>query len=113
MKSAQAAKVGKNFKLARESRNLSIDDVVNLTKIHKKFIIGIENGDYSHFPNSAYAKGHFKNYSNFLKIKVKFPNFPNKNLINSPPKYSKKIEHNKEYIFILVLVLSLLVLLMI
>ena len=59
-----------NLKEEREKQGYSIEDIANTLKIRKKYIISIENGDYSDIPGEVYLNGYIKSYCYFLKIEV-------------------------------------------
>lgn len=61
-------KVGEILKKRRIEKNLTLEDVEKKTKIRKKFLQAIENGDYSLFSSSTYLRGFIKNYSDFLNL---------------------------------------------
>lgn len=58
------------LKEEREKQGYSIEDIANILKIRKKYIISIEEGDYSDIPGEVYLNGYIKSYCNFLKIEV-------------------------------------------
>jgi cytoskeletal protein RodZ len=60
--------VGEILKDARLKKKLSLDTVEKFTKIRKKFLLGIENDDFSLIPSISYAKGFVKNYSDYLGL---------------------------------------------
>ena len=72
MKSAQTAKIGKKFKIARELLGLSEAEVSGVTFINIDYIKAIESGDYAIFPARMFALRYFEKYSSFLKIKQVF-----------------------------------------
>ena len=72
MKSAQTAKIGKKFKIARELLGLSEVEVSGITFINVDYIKAIESGDYAIFPARMFALRYFEKYSSFLKIKQVF-----------------------------------------
>ena len=72
MKSAQTAKIGKKFKIARELLGLSESEVSGVTLINIDYIKAIESGDYAIFPARMFALRYFEKYSSFLKIKQVF-----------------------------------------
>ena len=72
MKSAQTAKIGKKFKIARELLGLSEIEVSGITVINVDYIKAIESGDYDIFPARMFAVRYFEKYSSFLKIKQVF-----------------------------------------
>ena len=49
------------FKSHRESKNISIKDIVDYTKIDKKYIEAIESGDFTLAPN-VYIRLFIKSY---------------------------------------------------
>ncbi|MEG0283511.1 MAG: helix-turn-helix transcriptional regulator [Erysipelotrichales bacterium] len=62
-------KVGNLMKQKRESMGLSIDDVVDATKIQKVYIDAIEKGDFSFFKNQDFYQQVFVgSYAEFLKL---------------------------------------------
>ena len=72
MKSAQTAKIGKKFKIARELLGLSEAEVSGVVFINIDYIKAIESGDYAIFPARMFALRYFEKYSSFLKIKQVF-----------------------------------------
>ncbi len=55
LKSAQTAKIGKQFKIMRVSLGLSEIQVSEKTYINEDYIKAIESGDYSIFPAKMFA----------------------------------------------------------
>lgn len=43
--------LGQKLKEAREAKGLSIDQLHEITKIQKRYLVTIEEGDYSILPN--------------------------------------------------------------
>jgi cytoskeletal protein RodZ len=72
LKSAQTAKIGKQFKSMRESIGLSESQVSAKTYINVDYIKAIESGDYSIFPARMFALRYFERYSIFLGINKVF-----------------------------------------
>ena len=68
LKSAQTAKIGKQFKSMRESLGLSENQVSAKTYINVDYIKAIESGDYSIFPARMFALRYFERYSIFLGL---------------------------------------------
>ncbi|MBP7832988.1 MAG: helix-turn-helix domain-containing protein [Candidatus Levybacteria bacterium] len=56
------------LKEERIKKGLSIEDVVNATKIRKSFIVAIEDGKLGNLPSESYALGFVKNYASYLGI---------------------------------------------
>ncbi|MDX1960874.1 MAG: DUF4115 domain-containing protein [Leptospiraceae bacterium] len=61
-------RVGQILKSAREERKLTIKDVSKDINIPLKYIIALENEDYSQFPAETYTMGFLKTYADYLKI---------------------------------------------
>ncbi len=61
-------KVGQLLKEVREEKGLSIKDVARDTNIAIKFVIALENEDYSQFPGETFTVGFLKTYSDYLKL---------------------------------------------
>jgi len=61
-------KVGQVLKEARESANLSLEDIEKKTKIRKRIILALEEGRWDELPHSTYVKGLIKNYGQVLKL---------------------------------------------
>jgi transcriptional regulator with XRE-family HTH domain len=61
-------RVGQLLKEAREEKSLNIRDVSKEINIPLKYIIALENEDYSQFPAETYTVGFLKTYCDFLKI---------------------------------------------
>lgn len=55
--------LGNRLKEAREQKNLSLDDVQTLTKIQKRYLIGIEEGNYALMPGKFYIRAFIKQYA--------------------------------------------------
>ncbi|WHY58268.1 helix-turn-helix domain-containing protein [Peribacillus simplex] len=54
--------LGNRLKEAREAKGLSLDDLQELTKIQKRYLIGIEEGNYSMMPGKFYVRAFIKQY---------------------------------------------------
>ena len=72
LKSAQTAKIGKQFKIMRESLGLSKIQVSKKIYINEEYIKAIESGDYAIFPARMFALRYFEKYSIFLGINQDF-----------------------------------------
>ncbi|MFD0959549.1 helix-turn-helix domain-containing protein [Paenibacillus chungangensis] len=57
------SELGAMLRKAREERNLSLDDIQELTKIRKRYLEAIESGDYRVLPGNFYVRAFVKNYS--------------------------------------------------
>ncbi|MEG0385438.1 MAG: helix-turn-helix domain-containing protein [Solibacillus sp.] len=55
--------LGARLKEARLAKGYSLDDLQEMTKIQKRYLIGIEEGNYSIMPGSFYVRAFIKQYS--------------------------------------------------
>lgn len=55
--------LGKRLKEARESKKMSLDELQHITKIQKRYLIGIEEGNYSIMPGNFYVRAFIKQYA--------------------------------------------------
>ncbi|MEH7107008.1 MULTISPECIES: helix-turn-helix domain-containing protein [Bacillaceae] len=60
--------LGNRLKEARLNKGLSFDDVQTMTKIQKRYLIGIEEGDYSSMPGNFYVRAFIKQYAEALGL---------------------------------------------
>lgn len=61
--------IGVLLKRAREESGKTLDDVANDTKIRKKYLKGIEEGDFNIIPGGeVYIKGFIKNYAGSIGL---------------------------------------------
>jgi transcriptional regulator with XRE-family HTH domain len=65
-------RVGQILRDAREEQRLTVRDVSKDTNIAVKFILALENEDYSQFPAETFAMGFLKTYSDYLKLDTAF-----------------------------------------
>jgi cytoskeletal protein RodZ len=56
------------FKEAREKAGYTIEEVSDILKIRKQYIINLEEGDFTNIPGKVYVKGYTKIYSDFLGL---------------------------------------------
>ncbi|WP_239421958.1 helix-turn-helix domain-containing protein [Bacillus sp. CGMCC 1.16541] len=54
--------LGNRLKTAREEKNLTLDDLQKLTKIQKRYLVGIEEGNYDLMPGKFYVRAFIKQY---------------------------------------------------
>ena len=81
-----------NFKEEREKQGYSIEDISNILRIRKQYIIAIEEDNLAEIPSDTYVRGYIKTYCEFLKIPVPQKPQENKELEETPliePKNSK------------------------
>ncbi len=62
--------VAEQLREAREARNLTIDQVADMTKIRTDHVRALEEGNFGAFSATIYIRGSVKNYSNLLKLDV-------------------------------------------
>ncbi|MDR4886428.1 DUF4115 domain-containing protein [Fredinandcohnia sp. QZ13] len=55
--------LGSRLKEAREQKGLSLDDLQQITKIQKRYLVGIEEGNYSVMPGKFYVRAFIKQYA--------------------------------------------------
>ncbi|MFZ0445912.1 MAG: RodZ domain-containing protein [Bacillus sp. (in: firmicutes)] len=55
--------LGTILKEARIAKNLSLDDLQEITKIQKRYLIGIEEGNYGLMPGNFYVRAFIKQYA--------------------------------------------------
>ncbi len=59
---------GENLRNSRENKGYSLEQVARDTNIAKKFLIALEEEDFSIFPGEPYLIGFLKNYSDYLGL---------------------------------------------
>ena len=60
--------LGNRLKEARLAKDLSLDDLQTMTKIQKRYLIGIEEGNYSSMPGNFYVRAFIKQYAEALGL---------------------------------------------
>ena len=60
--------LGSILREAREKRGLSVEAVMEATKISKTNLVALENGDRSGLPHPVYAKGFVRSYARYLGL---------------------------------------------
>lgn len=55
--------LGARLKEARLSKGYSLDDLQEITKIQKRYLVGIEEGNYSIMPGTFYVRAFIKQYA--------------------------------------------------
>jgi len=91
------AELGTRLKEARLSKGYSLDDLQEITKIQKRYLVGIEEGNYSIMPGSFYVRAFIKQYADAVGLnaeelletyKSELPSTPNdqvsQSITNSP-----------------------------
>jgi cytoskeletal protein RodZ len=59
---------GEKLRTTRESLGYSIEQIARDTHISKKYLMALENEDFSIFPGETYLKGFLQNYSEYLGL---------------------------------------------
>lgn len=54
--------LGQRLRQERESKGLSLEDLQKLTKIQKRYLLGIEEGNYEVMPGKFYVRAFIKQY---------------------------------------------------
>ncbi|MCD7033707.1 DUF4115 domain-containing protein [Metabacillus sp. GX 13764] len=57
------SELGNRLKSAREEKNLSLNDLQETTKIQKRYLVGIEEGNYKVMPGKFYVRAFIKQYA--------------------------------------------------
>lgn len=65
------SELGQALKEAREQKGMTLDDIQDLTKIQKRYLIAIESGDYSKLPGNFYTRAFMKSYAEAVGIDPK------------------------------------------
>jgi cytoskeletal protein RodZ len=60
--------LGNRLKETRLAKGLSLDDLQSMTKIQKRYLMGIEEGNYSSMPGNFYVRAFIKQYAEALKL---------------------------------------------
>ena len=60
--------LGSRLKEARLSKGYSLDDLQEITKIQKRYLIGIEEGNYSIMPGTFYVRAFIKQYADAVGL---------------------------------------------
>lgn len=55
--------LGNRLKQEREAKKMSLEDLQTTTKIQKRYLIGVEEGNYSIMPGQFYARAFIKQYA--------------------------------------------------
>ncbi|MGJ7920992.1 RodZ domain-containing protein [Neobacillus sp. LXY-4] len=84
--------LGNRLKEAREAKGLSLDDLQSLTKIQKRYLQGIEEGNYSMMPGKFYVRAFIKQYAEAVGLDQEelFQNFKE----DIPSAYDEQLNEN-------------------
>ena len=62
--------VAEQLRVAREAKNLTIEQVADQTKIRTDYVRALEEGDFAAFSAPIYIRGSVRSYATLLKIDV-------------------------------------------
>ncbi len=98
--------IGEIIKNARVNKNIGLNELENLTKIKKNFLVSIENNDWENLPEFAVVSGFVKNIASALNINIDNANavlrrdYPPKKLsINPKPDVVNKFSWSPKFAF--------------
>lgn len=60
--------LGNRLKQEREAKKMSLEDLQTTTKIQKRYLIGVEEGNYSIMPGQFYARAFIKQYADAVGL---------------------------------------------
>ncbi|PKM44570.1 MAG: hypothetical protein CVV03_07415 [Firmicutes bacterium HGW-Firmicutes-8] len=60
--------IGDTLRSAREAKGISLKQAEDDTKIRKRYLQALEDGDYEIIPGRVYAKGFLRNYAGYLGL---------------------------------------------
>ncbi|EUJ46412.1 DNA-binding domain-containing protein [Listeria riparia FSL S10-1204] len=60
--------LGEKLKQARHAKGLSLDDLQQITKIQKRYLVAIEEGNYAVMPGKFYARAFIKQYAEAVDL---------------------------------------------
>ncbi|MHC0037132.1 RodZ domain-containing protein [Pseudoneobacillus sp. C159] len=60
--------LGNRLKEAREAKGITLDELQNLTKIQKRYLLGIEEGNYKIMPGKFYIRAFIKQYAEAVDL---------------------------------------------
>lgn len=87
--------LGEILKKERIARGISFDEAEKRTNIQKKYLIFLEESNYSALPGKVYIKNFIKNYAIFLELDSKYL----LEIFEKEYLFFQKIENNKNRIF--------------
>jgi len=101
---------GERLKAAREQKGYSIEQVARDTNIAKKYLIALEEEDFSIFPGEPYLIGFLTNYSEYLGLDPKEIIALHRNMIlqEQPVPVTELLDNHKSRIPVIILIIFLL-----
>nr|WP_106784326.1 helix-turn-helix domain-containing protein [Lysinibacillus timonensis] len=87
--------LGTRLKEARLSKGYSLDDLQEITKIQKRYLVGIEEGNFSIMPGSFYVRAFIKQYAEAVGLKSDelLEQFKNEVPSNQPDEVAQSIPY--------------------
>lgn len=79
------------LKEVREKKGYTLEQVSDILKIRKQYLLDLEEGDLEDIPGQVYVEGYRKIYHEFLGLKI-----PGKKTIAAPVPKAVKIENKLE-----------------
>lgn len=64
----QLENLGEELRLARNKKELSIDQAAEILKIRKEYLLALEMEDFNTLPSGLYGKNYLRSYAKFLQI---------------------------------------------
>ena len=94
------SELGNRLKDARSLKGLSLDDLQEITKIQKRYLIGIEEGNFSSMPGKFYVRAFIKQYAEAvgLEPEILFEEFNSEipNTVNEDiPEHLSRVQTRK------------------
>ncbi len=70
--------VGEALRRARQERGITVEDAERVTRIPRKYLIALEQGEYGLLPAPVYARGFLRSYASYLGLDPRelMPFFP-------------------------------------
>lgn len=62
------SELGQTLREAREAKGLSLDDLQEITKIQKRYLSAIEEGNFAQLPGEFYTRAFIKNYAEAVDL---------------------------------------------
>jgi len=63
--------LGQLLRDIREEKNISLEEVENATRIRKKYLVALEEGDYDTLPTPGHVRGFLRNYALYIGLDLK------------------------------------------
>ena len=86
--------LGRILKEAREAKGLSLDDLQQITKIQKRYLIGIEEGNYDMMPGKFYVRAFIKQYAEAVGLDAEQLFAEHKTDIPAPVQQQEEVPKN-------------------